>query len=121
MEKAVVKVLPKMDLPKSVDDYGPISQINSGAKVFAHILAKRAKRMFHNVIKKHQHAYLNGRQLNLAFSEISKSVGSLRAHDNVLINIDFSKALDTIDRPFIFLLLEKLKVHGVFFNCANAF
>ena len=120
MEKAVIKVLPKMDSPQSVDDYRSISLINSDAKIFAHILAERAKQMFHNVIQKHQHAYLSGRQINLALSKISKSAGSLRAHDNVLININFTKAFDTIDRSFRFLLLEKLKVPGVFLNCVKA-
>ena len=120
MEKAVIKVLPKMDSPQSVDYCRPIILINSDAKIFAHILAERAEQMFHNLNQKHQHAYLNGRQINLARSKISKSVGSVRAHDNVLINIDFTKAFDTIDGPFISLLLEKLKVPGVFLNCVKA-
>ena len=120
MHKAVIKLIPKIDQPKYVVNYRPISLLNTDVKIFAHVLAERAKHMFKKVIHKHQHAYLSGRQIKVALSKIARATDKLKNSDGAIVNIDFEKAFDTIDRDYIFRLLKELGVPEFFLKSVKA-
>ena len=56
---AILKLLPKTENPKTVDEFRPISLLNTDLKILSHILANRLIKNLEDVIGQHQHAYLN--------------------------------------------------------------
>ena len=116
---AVIKLLPKIDRPITVGDFRPISLINTDAKILAHILAERMKVTLSQLITGNQHAYLTGRQINVAIRRINDVVGKRLSNGKCLMNIDFAKAFDTIDRCYIFKLLEKLRLSAFTLNAVR--
>ena len=114
MQLAVIKLLPKVEKPDDPNDYRPISLLNTDLKILTHILAERAKIFAASVISKQQHAYLPGKQINIALKKISKAIERFANKQHSLVNVDFSKAFDSIDRNFIIQLLQKFQVHDFF-------
>ena len=94
MLKAVIKLIPKIDQPKYVVNYRPISLLNTDVKIFAHVLAERANQTFKKVVHKHQHICLSGRQISVALSKVARATDKLKNSDGAIVNIDFEKAFD---------------------------
>ena len=107
---AIIKLLPKSDNPVDINQFRPISLINTDTKILAHILAERLKVILSKLISKNQHAYLTGRQINVALKKIASYIGSGLKNNKCVMNIDFAKAFDTIDRDYIFAILAKIGV-----------
>ena len=63
---AVIKLLPKVEKPDDPNDYRPTSLLNTDLKIPTHILVERAKIFATSVISKEKHAYLPGKQINIA-------------------------------------------------------
>ena len=62
------------------------------------------------LISKNQHAYLTGRQINVTLKKIASYIGRGLKNNKCVMNIDFAKAFDTIDRDYIFAILAKIGV-----------
>ena len=60
---AILKLLPKTENPRTVDEFRPISLLNTDLKILSHVLANRLIKNLEEVIGQHQHAYLNKRQI----------------------------------------------------------
>ena len=104
---AIVKLLPKIDNAITVDDFRPISLINTDLKILSHILADRFSQRLDEIIDKSQHAYLKGRQIHVALKKINKGVELLNK-SRCLVALDFSKAFDKVDRKYMFSLVDKI-------------
>ena len=106
---AILKPLPKTENPKTVDEFRPISLLNTDLKILSHILANRLIKNLEDVIGQHQHAYLNKRQINIALIKVRKAHKQLN-NSKCIVNLDFSKAFDKVDRDYIFALLDRIGV-----------
>ena len=53
----MVKLLPKSENAIAVQDFRPISLMNTDAKIFAHVVCDRIQKDPCKVVKNHQHAY----------------------------------------------------------------
>ena len=106
-KKSIIKLIPKKRKPEKAEDYRPISLINTDQKILSHILANRVKTPFGGVIKSHQNAYLENRQIHNSLLQVNINLENL-GDDDCLVALDFSKAFDRIDREFIFPSYELL-------------
>ena len=108
-KKAVIKVLPKEGKREDVTCFRPISLINSDQKVLAHLIAERLKSVLTNLIGFEQYAYLKNRNISKALLDL-KCRMKLSDWDHCVVKIDFAKAFDRVDRPYMFQLLRKMQL-----------
>ena len=62
------------------------------------------------LVGQHQHAYLSKRQIHIALNKVRKA-HKQQNNSKCLVNLDFSKAFDRVDRDYIFTLLDKIGVN----------
>ena len=106
---AILKLLPKTENPRTVDEFRPISLLNTDLKILSHVLANRLIKNLEAVIGQHQQAYLNKRQINTALMKIRKAHKQMN-NNKCIVNLDFSKAFEKVDRDYIFALLDRIGV-----------
>ena len=108
--RAIIKLIPKKPNANRVEDFRPISLINTDQKILSHILSERVRIPVDKLIGPHQSAYLPGRHIHSSLLKVSFNLETMPSN-NSLIAIDFSKAFDKLSRTFIFALLEKIGLH----------
>ena len=109
---AVIKLIKKKTSSVQLKDFRPISLINTDLKILAHVLAERVKEPLNELIGTHQSAYLPNRNIHAALTKLRKASYELDSN-NCLVAIDFSKAFDSIDRSYLFKMIDKLKVSNI--------
>ena len=109
---AIIKLLPKSENAIAVQDFCPISLMNTDAIIFAHVVCNRIKKGLCNILKNHQHAYLPGRQLHTAIRKLKKAITPERLANrgSCAVKLDFSKAFDRVDRSFLIKILKGLNI-----------
>ena len=108
--KTVIKLIPKKPFPRMVEDYRPISLINTDQKILSHLLAGRLKNSLTTLIGPHQTAYLPQRSIHSSLTQVNLNLEQLTDED-CLVACDFSKAFDKLDRTCLFALLEQIGLH----------
>ena len=88
-----------------VDDYRPISLINTDQKILSHLLSSRLKNSLGSLIGSHQTAYLPQRNIHSSLTQVNLNLEQL-ANDDCLVACDFSKAFDKLDRTYLFCSLR---------------
>lgn len=63
LNRSFVTLVPKKDNPIGIQDYRPISLINSTYKILSKVLANRLKKLFPFVIDHAQFVFLGGRNI----------------------------------------------------------
>ncbi len=108
---STIALIPKSATANSAADYRPISCCNVTYKVISKILAGRLGHVLNDVISPSQNAFLGGRRMadniNL-MQELLRNYGRKRVSPRCTIKIDFKKAFDTVQWPFIRDLLHLL-------------
>ncbi|CAI7803388.1 unnamed protein product [Closterium sp. NIES-53] len=113
---AVTVLLHKKGEKDLLTNYRPITLLTTVYKVLAKVLANRLKQELHHVISKEQHGFIPGRSLAGAVALVADAIEAAdnNGEDWYLLLVDFQKASDTISRPFLFKMLEKLGLPGQF-------
>ena len=109
---AIIKLLPKSENAIAVQDFCPISLMNTDAKIFAHVVCNRIKKDLCKNVKNHQHAYLPGRQMHTAIRKLKKAINPerLATRGSCAVKLDFSKAFDRVDRSLLIKFLKGLNL-----------
>lgn len=112
MKQGLITLIPKAGKDKRVlDNLRPISLLNTDYKIFSGAIAARLKKGISTIISETQSGFLEGRSIHnnvrlvldlLDYSEVVQGSG-------FLIFLDFFKAFDAIEHPFI---LKTLKHFG---------
>ena len=108
--RTVIKLIPKKPVPRMVNDYRPISLINTDQKILSHLLSSRLKNSLGSLIGSHQTAYLPQRNIHSSLTQVNLNLEQL-ANDDCLVACDFSKTFDKLDRNYLFALLEQIGLH----------
>lgn len=110
---AIIKPIPKINLPNSLRDLRPISLLPILSKILEKIIYWQIYQYFikHNLFPKHQSGFRKGYGTTSALLNLTDNL--IRASDKkqatVIISLDYSKAFDTIDHD---LLCAKLQYYG---------
>ncbi|KAJ9566561.1 hypothetical protein OSB04_002527 [Centaurea solstitialis] len=98
-----IALIPKKQSPLSLQDYRPISLLNSFYKVISKILANRLKDFIGDVIGSEQTAYIKNKSIldgPLIVSEIISWIKNSN-RSALVFKIDFEKAFDTVNWAFL--------------------
>ena len=102
-----------------VADYRPITLLNSDYRIFSKLLANRLRSPLNRILPEVQTAFLPSRQigdtiLNLQFMTPLASVFKIPQIYGLFC--DFQKAYDTVDRSFLFRILDRMHVGDKFLS-----
>ena len=109
---AIIKLLLKCENAIAVQDFRPISLMNTDAKIFAHVVCNRIKKDLCKVVKNHHDAYLLGRQMHTAIRKLKKAIipERLANRGSCAVKLDISKVFDRVDRSLLIKSLKGLKL-----------
>lgn len=107
VNQAGVIMIPKIDAPKTVTDYRPISIINVIPKFISKILANQLRKVLPDLISPQQTAFISGRQISdnfVATQEVLQHTSFMK-NSAIFARIDLAKAFDTIEWEFLIKVL----------------
>jgi hypothetical protein len=116
---SILALVPKSAHVNSANDFRPISCCNVVYKVISKILAGRLGSALQSIINPAQNAFLGGRSMtdniNLT-QELIRHYGRKRTSPRCLLKVDFKKAFDSVQWPFLRSLLHLLGFPQRFVN-----
>lgn len=94
-----IDLIPKKVVPLSMQDFRPISLMNSSLKLLLKVLANRFKGVLSNIISEEQTAFIKGRNINESSFLVNEVIHAMKISksDGLIVKLDFSKAYDSID------------------------
>ena len=121
-----IVLIPKINEPKHVSDYRPISLCNVAYKIASKAIANRLKKFLPSIISGTQSAFVHGRLITdnilVAFEtmhHISQKKGGKVGE--MAIKLDISKAYDRVEWVFLEKIMEKLgfdiKLRSLIMQC----
>lgn len=105
-----IALIPKISHPKLIQDYGPISLINSISKLLTKLLANRLTTLSSKVFDHFQFGFLKGRQAAesiIIVHEIHHSI-KIDSSRGMILKLDFEKASDSVRWDFMLPTMEKM-------------
>ena len=90
-------------------NYRPISLANTHYKLLAHILANRMHQVLDKIISTDQTGYIKNRYIGTNIRKILDTTEYLTNNkkSGILLFLDFEKAFDTVEWPFVFQVMKK--------------
>lgn len=109
MRQGVIVLIPKSGKdPKILNNWRPITLLNNDYKILTHIFSNRLKEGLSQIISDTQSGFMKGRPIHnniwlvLDLVEYSEYIND----DGFILFLDFYKAFDMVEHPFIFKALE---------------
>ncbi|VFQ91682.1 unnamed protein product [Cuscuta campestris] len=105
----LLTLIPKVDNPKSLGDYRPISLSTFLSKVNTKILANRLGSLLHKLISPEQSGFQAGKGVDeniLLTQEMIHCLDNTSGSANIAIKLDFAKAFDRISWQFLEVTLS---------------
>ena len=110
-----IVLIPKINEPKNVADFRPISLANVVSRIVSKVLANRLKQILPNVVSKSQSAFIPNRLINnnttVAFEILHRMRNKRRGKKGQMaIKLDISKAYDCVEWRFLRGIMLKLGI-----------
>ena len=108
-KRGIIKLIPKKETePFYIKNWRPITLLNCDYKIAAKSLANRLKNVLPNLISSDQTGFMKNRFIgeNVLLIENVIRYAKEKNITGLLLFLDFEKAFDTIEWPFIFRTLE---------------
>lgn len=105
-------LIPKVNKPRVIADYRPISLSSFASKVISKIIASRLARCLPSLINEHQFGFVKGRNIHESIALAQEMVADLDRRSeagNIIFKYDMSKAYDRVEWRF---LLRSLRAMG---------
>lgn len=112
VNSSFIVLIPKITNPDSFNHFRPISLINSSLRLLLKVLANRLKKCLGKVISVKQSAFLKGRNISDSILMVNEVIHAMRTYrtDGLILNLDFSKAYDSIDWSCLLAVLRCIKL-----------
>jgi hypothetical protein len=103
-----ITLVPKNDNPEKVNDFRPISLLNSSIKMVTKLLANRLQPLAVEIVHENQYGFIKGRTiqdcLGWAFEFLHQCHHSRR--EIIILKLDFEKAFDLIEHSAVLAMLQ---------------
>ena len=110
INSSFITLVPKCNNPTTVNDFRPISLLNSILKLITKLLADRLQKQIIPLIHRNQYGFIKTRSIQdcvaWAFEYIHQCQQSKR--ELVILKLNFEKAFDTIEHNTILAMLHHL-------------
>ena len=95
--------------PDNLENWRPISLLNVDYKIATRVLSKRIQKVLPQIISMDQQGYIKNRFIGYNIRQIQDIIDYTDKLniDGVILFLDFRKAFDTVEFPFLFSVLEK--------------
>ena len=112
LNEAIIKLLPKKNNAERIEDWRPISLINTDFKILAIIITQRLQPALSKIIGEDQTAHLKNRNAhtNISITRDLIDLANSKKETMAIISTDFEKAFDRVDRTFMHKLLKKIGI-----------
>lgn len=90
-----------------LENYRPISLLNTDYKILTKILANRIKTVIGSIVGPTQAYSIPGRDIADTIGTIRDTVRIMSAQGGILLGVDLEKAFDKVEHPFLWMTLEK--------------
>ena len=116
--RAVISLLHKKGKKELLNNWRPISLLNTDYKILASVLADRLKLVLGSCISSDQNAYLKGRYIGNNVRLIDDVISYMQRHNKsgIILFLDLEKAFDKVNREFLYRVLEKFEFGDQFIN-----
>ncbi|KAH7352701.1 hypothetical protein KP509_19G059100 [Ceratopteris richardii] len=106
-----IKLIPKLEVPKCIKDWRPITMMSIIYKIFAKTFALRLKCIIHKVVHPSQIGFVHQRSIydNIFLTQMLLEHAAYSSQEAIGIQLDFEKAFDQIRWEFIAIVLKKLR------------
>ena len=104
----LIALIPKSDLPKSFEDFIPISLCNCIYKSIGKVISVRIKKVLCGSISGEQFGFLPGRQIHDAVGVVQEGLHSIHSKHlkSVVLKLDLSKAYDQVSWSYLRVILS---------------
>ena len=105
----LITLIYKKDNPEHIENYRPITLLNTDVKLIAYSLAERIKQILPKIINSDQNGYIKNRYIGYNIRQIQDIIDYSEQFNisGALLFLDFSKAFDSLEWEFMFQSLEK--------------
>lgn len=116
--KGLITLLPKSGDLKLLNNWRPITLLNVSYKIFAKALQIRLQEPLNEIISLDQCAYLRNRFIldNILLTHETLAWAKKSKQETIFLKLDFSKAFDRVDWPFLFNTMAKMGFPPSFTN-----
>ena len=117
-KRAIIRLIYKKDDKKLLKNWRPISLLNTDYKILTSALAKRLQHILPKIINSDQSAYIKGRFIgqNIRLVNDIIELSQDQNTSGAILFLDFEKAFDSLERNFMFAVLEKFNFGSNFVN-----
>ncbi|GAU31165.1 hypothetical protein TSUD_315900 [Trifolium subterraneum] len=110
LNSTFIALIPKVDCPRRLNDFQPISLVGSLYKFLAKVLTNRLRMVIGSVISESQTAFMKDRQILDRILIANEAVDEARRtkKELMLFKVDFEKAYDSVDWDYLDVVMGKM-------------
>lgn len=108
MATGLVTIIHKAGKRDKLENYRPLSCLNTDYKILARVLANRIKKVIGTVVRNTQAYSIPGRKIADTISNIRDTIEHMKDRKGgIVVNVDLNKAFDRVDHQYLYNVLEK--------------
>lgn len=110
LDASFIILIPKVLAPKSVNDFRPISLLNTCMKLIGKMLSLRLQQVILNIVHINEYGFLKSRSIQDCLAWTLEYIHQCKQshREVVVIKLDFEKAFDLVDHSAILVILQSM-------------